>query len=188
MTRCWDESLAALTLPCGASSSRVTLAPRETSISRAQIFEQLYSFLSTDTALLTILGGVTPENPRLFRSFPQLQAFLKDYEPESEGWMLIDEPQPYPSAYNIQEETIYDVIEPVFNVVATRFSLIDDVIDHIDTFFHWSIDQQRDLSFAERLVLTTRRIFSADSYNKEIKLMQKDIRYRMVMVLEEQPA
>ena len=156
---------------------------------RAAIFQGIYETLLADTALLALLGPVTAQNLRLYRSFPQWQSTLTSYEPlGDEGWMLIDEPAPNLGAASEQLGSSWEVIEPTFIIVATRFSLCDDVSDHIDLSFLWTVEQQRELVFGERIVLMTRRYMTKDDYDKETKLYRKTLTYKMDMVVEEQLA
>lgn len=152
------------------------------------MWEGIYQLLLADQVLLDILGPVTARNMRILRSFPQLQQGLTAYEPANEGWLVIDEPEPTLRAVAEQLESAWEIIEPTFAVLATRLSVCDDVSDRIDQVFHWTIDQQRALQFGERIVLFTRRLRTKDSWNKELKLYQKDIIYLMKMVVEEQIA
>jgi hypothetical protein len=157
-------------------------------VARAQIWESIYQALLADAPLLELLGPVTLNNLRILRSFPQLQSLLTDYEPQNEGWLVIDEPKPSLRAISDQITSAWEVIEPVMSIFATRFSLCDDASDRIDQSFHWSIVQQRDLQFGERIVLFTRRIETADKYDSEVKLYRKDVTYKIEMVVEEQLA
>jgi hypothetical protein len=155
-------------------------------VSRAQIFESLYQVLLADQVLLDLLGPVSPANVRVLRSYPQLQSLLTDMEPQDEGWLVLDEAEPTLQAVHTQLSTMYDVVEPQCSVFATRFSLCDDVIDRLDQQWHWTVDQQRAVTFGERILLSTRRFRTKDSFNSEVKLYQKDTIYRMELVLQEQ--
>jgi hypothetical protein len=158
-------------------------------VGRAAIWEGIYQTLLADTVLLAILGPVTRDNLRLYRSFPQWQSTLTSYEPlGDEGWMLIDEPEPNLRAAAQQLESSWEVVEPTFTIVATRFSLCDDVSDRIDLAFLWTVEQQRELVFGERIVLFTRRYSTKDDYDKETKLYRKTLTYKMDLVVEEQLA
>jgi hypothetical protein len=152
------------------------------------IWESIYQLLLADAPLLAILGPATLNNLRVLRSFPQLQSLLTDYEPQNEGWLVIDEPKPSLRAVSDQITFAWEIIEPIISVLATRFSLCDDAIDRMDQYFHWSVAQQRDLQFGERIVLFTRRIETADKYDSEVKLYRKDTTFKMEMVVEEQLA
>lgn len=155
-------------------------------MSRAQIWEAIYTTLITDQALLDLLGPVSRTNPRVLRTFPQLQALLTDYEPLEEGWLVFGEQEPSLHAIGQQQETSYDFIEPVFVICATHFSRCDDVTDLLDLSWHWSISQQRDVSYGEYFLLSSRRYTTKESYDKEVKLYRKDVSYRMELVLAEQ--
>lgn len=155
-------------------------------MSRAAIFDTIYALLLADQGLLDLLGPVTTQNLRLYRSYPQMQPLLGGYEPaRDEGWLVIDEPDPALRSYQ-QLDSAWEVIEPTFSIVATRFSLCDDVSDRIDHFFHWTVEQQRDMQFDERIVLFTRRYRTKNTYNTELKLYNKVITYFMSMVVIEQ--
>lgn len=158
-------------------------------MSRAQIWESIYAMLLADQALLNILGPVTSNNFRILRSYPQLQSLLTSYEPQDgEGWLVIDEPAPSLRVIAVQSDSAWEAVEPTFSVFATRFSLCDDVSDRIDQQLHWSVHQQRELTFGERIVLFTRRLKTADKYDSEVKLHRKDITLKIEMVVEEQLA
>ena len=156
-------------------------------MARGQIWEDIYAALLADQALLALLGPVTTDNLRIYRSWPQLQTLLTGYESADEGWLVFDEPETSGAAGTDQLSSIYEVIEPRFSVIATRFSLVDDVLDRLDGLYNWSVEQQRALTFGERIVLFTRRSRTGDTWNAELKLYQKDMAYQMTLGLEEQP-
>ena len=101
---------------------------------------------------------------------------------------MIDEPEPGIRAIADQINSAWEVIEPTFSIFATRFSLCDDVSDRIDLNFHWTVQQQRDVQFGERIVLFTRRYRTGNKYDKETKLYEKAITYKMEMIVQEQLA
>lgn len=159
-------------------------------MSRTQIFEGIFGTLQADTALMGLLGPPGANNPRIMRSFPQLQALLATgYEPtSSDAWLVFQEPGPYPTAMTATYDSSWEVIEIGFHVFSTRYSLADDVIDRLDSYWHWSVDQQREVQYGERILLGTRRYRPEEVFSAEIKLPQKSAFYRMRFVLETQHA
>ena len=111
------------------------------------------------------------------------------YEPQGrEGWLVIEEPQPGPRAANQQFETIYETLEIVFHVFATAYSLADDVSDILDSYFHWTVFQQRDLQYGNRFILFSRRFQTQEKYATEVKLYHKESQFRFETVLAQQVA
>ncbi len=164
-------------------------------MSRSQIFEALFQSLATDPILIPLLGPQTPQNLRLYRTYPQLASMLKgngtpgdQYEPQGrEGWLVIEEPEPEPRAANQGFETVYENIEIAFHIFATAYSLADDVADILDSYYQWSCFQQRLVSFGDRWLVFSRRFKALEAYAQEIKLYHKTYMYRMELVLAEQP-
>ena len=157
-------------------------------MSRAIIFEQIFQTLVQNDALFRLLGPRTSENMRVYRAWPQLMSVLTHYEPKGgEGWLVFHEEELSQGSATTNYESIIEVIEPMFTVVATRFSLVDDIIDELDKTWQWAVPQQRFLQYGERLLLLSRRLTVAEKYAQEIKLPQKAFRYRMEFTLAEQP-
>ncbi len=158
-------------------------------MSRTQIFEGIFATLQADAAIVSLLGPPIPQGPRMLRSFPQLQTLLETYEPtQNDAWLVFQEPEPYPTSMTATYESIWEVVEIGFLIFAVRYSLADDVIDRLDTYWHWSVDQQRDVRYGERILLGSRRYRPFESYAQEIKLPQKSAFYRMRFILETQHA
>ena len=159
-------------------------------MSRSQIFEGIITTLNADPSLIPgILGPRTAVNQRLYRAFPQQQSLLTAYEPGAgEGWLVIEEPQPGLRAAMEQYETALELIEVNFHVFTTRYSLADDVIDVLDSYWHFSVEQQRDIQYGERLLLFSRRFMDQEKYNAETKLYEKVAQYRMQYILATLPA
>ena len=158
-------------------------------MSRAQIFEGIYATLQADLDLKLLLGPPVSQNPRIMRSFPQLQALLDRYDATpQEGWLVFEEPGPYLTAMTATYESAWEVIEIIFHIFTLRFSLADDVVDRLDMIWHWSVDQQRDVQYGERLLLGSRRFRLEETYAQDIKLPQRSAHYRMRFVLEAQHA
>jgi hypothetical protein len=158
-------------------------------MARTEVFEQIFQVLLTNDALFKLLGPRTSENMRLYRSYPQLMSVLTSYEPKGgEGWLLFHEEESLPSSSTSNFESIIEIVEVLFTAVATRFSLVDDVLDVLDQTWQWSVPQQREVQYGERLLLFSRRLTAAEKYAPDIKLPQKTSKYRMEFVLAEQPA
>lgn len=161
-------------------------------MSRVQILESIYTDLRANTTLPLLLGPVSPTNPRILRSYAELQSILSTppgYDPSGgEGWLVFQETEAKLAAFSRQEETIHDVSDFDFIVYATRYSIADDVTDVLDGLYHWSIHQQREVTFGERIVLFARRLNTFEKYAQEIKLVSKTSLYRMTFVLETQIA
>ena len=159
---------------------------------RSQIFEGIWAALSTNTALLTLLGPQTPTNRRLYRNFPQLQSFLVGpprYEPQTaEGWLVVEEVPPGLYASRAQYDSIFEILDVNFNIFATHYGLGDDVTDVLDAMFHWSVEQQRLVQYGNYYVFFSRAFQSGEKYAQDILLPQKIRQYRFEMVLAEQVA
>lgn len=158
-------------------------------MSRSEIFESIYSILRADTTLPLLLGPTSPTNPRILRAYSQLQEYLSTppgYEPSGgEGWLIFQEVESQPKAYSEQEESIYEACDFDFVTYATRYSIADDVADFLDTQFHWSVSQQRDVSFGERYLLMSKRLNTFEDYAQEIKLFSKTSWVRMTFVVQQ---
>ena len=161
-------------------------------LSRVQILESIYTDLRANATLPLLLGPVSPTNPRILRSYAELQSILSTppgYDPSGgEGWLVFQEAESKMAAYSRQEETIYELCDFDFIVYATRYSIADDVTDVLDGLYHWSVQQQREITFGERILLMSRRLNTFEKYAQEIKLVQKTSFYRMGFVLETQIA
>jgi hypothetical protein len=143
------------------------------------IFEQIFSMLVNDATLVPgILGPRTATNLRLYRAWPQLQSLLLSYEPQPpEGWLVVEQPQPSLRLGQGQLDSNHELFEIAFHCYATQYSVAQDVLDVLDTLFHWSVQQQRDLTFGERIVLFTRRYSTQDKYAQDVKLFEKVMTY-----------
>lgn len=159
---------------------------------RSQIFEAIYSALSTDTQLIPLLGGQTATNLRVYRNFPQLQSFLAGppiYEPRTtEGWLVIEETPPGLMTSRAQYDSIYEVLDLACHIYATTYGLGDDVADILDSYWHWQVEQQRDIQYGDYYVFFTRAFQSYEEYAQPIKLPHKIRQYRLELVKAEQPA
>ena len=157
---------------------------------RSAIFEGLWSAMQADTALIPLLGGLTPTNRRLYRSFPQLQSFLKGpplYEPrEMEGWLVLEEAEPGINQSRAQYDSIMEILDIHMHIFATTYGLADDVTDVLDDLFHWSIESQRDVQYGEYFVFFSRAMQSGEEYAEDIKLCHKTRLYRFELVEAEQ--
>lgn len=158
-------------------------------MSRTAIFDALFASLRADTALLALLGPVTSTNFRLYRTFPQQSQTLSAYEPapNGEGWLVVQEVAPSSSGYGRQYETIYEVLALQFHVFATRYAIADDVTAYLDTAWHWSLSQQRDVQYGDYVLLRTRRFAMQEQYAQDVKLHSKVATYWQEYVLTTQP-
>lgn len=154
------------------------------------IFINVFSLVVADPLLVPgILGAVSDQNMRLYRAWPQFNSMLTEYEPNqpAEGWLVIEEPQPGLHAAQEQFTSDHEWIEINFHLYGTTFAVTHDALDRLDTMFHWTVEQQRDLGlWGERYLLFTRRVMNADKYAKEYKIFQKDLNYRMEFVRDVQ--
>lgn len=148
------------------------------------IFEQIFLMLYNDPNLVPgILGTRTATNLRIYRAFVQMQSMLSSYEPSPpEGWIVIEEAMPVMRLGAQQWSSNHEYCAVAFQVFATQYSLTHDALDLLDTYFHFEIEQQRDLVFGERIVLFTRRTSQQDKYAQDVKLFQKTITYDLEMV------
>lgn len=159
---------------------------------RSQIFEGIWSAISTNAPLLALLGTQSPTNRRLYRSFPQLQSFLVGpprYEPQTaEGWLVIEEVPPGLNQSRAQYDSIFEVLDINMHIFATHYGLADDVSDLLDDLWHWSIEQQRDVQYGDFYVFFSRAFQSGEKYAEVITLPQKTRQYRFELVQAEQRA
>ena len=150
------------------------------------VFINIFSLVSADTTLVpSILGAVTTQNLRLYRVWPQFQSMLTTYEPNqpSEGWLVIEAPMPGIQPSHEQFTSDHEWMEIDFHVYGTTYAVTHDAMDRLDTIFHWTVAQQRDLGlWGERYLLFTRRVHNLDKYAPEYKIFQKDFKYRMEFV------
>lgn len=154
------------------------------------IFQEVMTILQNDASLVPgILGAKTVTNQRLYRGWPQSQQFLRGYEPNqpSEGWLVVEEPQATITASHTEYTSNHELVELLFHIYATTFSLTHAVLDVLDSYFHWVITQQRDIQWGDRFLFFTRRYQVKDEYQQDIKLYSKAIHYRMDLVRAEDP-
>ncbi len=152
------------------------------------IFEGVFTLLQQDPLLVpTILGPRTVTNMRLYRGWPAMQNLLTGYEPNqpAEGWLVLEEPEVSRYLVNRQVANNHEYLDLAFHVYATTFATAHDALDRLDTYFHWEIQQQREVQWAEFILLFTRRAMQADKYEQAVKLYQKDIVYTMEFVRDE---
>ena len=149
------------------------------------IFTEIFGTLQADPSLVPgILGSATIDNLRIYRAWPQFESMLTDYEPNqpSEGWMVIEETDPELGAAQEQYKTIDDELSILFHVYGTTYSVTHDVLDILDTYWHWEVDQQRDVKYGDRFLFFTRRWRQFDKYHDTSKMYEKQITYRMTFV------
>ena len=151
---------------------------------RTAIFEGIYQTLVDDPLLVPgILGPRTVDNQRLYRAFPQAMSVLSGYEPQpnGEGWIVMEEPHAGMQAGGAQAETAEERLDVHFHVFATlgRTSIAEAVIDVLDSYWDWTVEQMRDVSYGDRFLLFTRRFEVQEVYAKEVKLFQKTATFRM---------
>src|SRR5262245_11091252 len=96
-----------------------------------------------------ILGPRTVTNQRLYRVWPQMQSFLTTYEPNQppEGWLAVEEPTPSLRFAVRGYQTNHEFMDVLIHVYGTTYSLAHNVLDVLDTYFHWKIQQQRDVTW-----------------------------------------
>ena len=152
------------------------------------IFEGIMGILRNDPSLVPgILGPKTVTNMRLYRVWPQMQTYLTTYEPNqpSEGWIVVEEPEPSLRFAQRGFQTNHQFLDVTFHCYATTYALAHAVQDVLDTYFHWSLQQQHALQWGERIVLFVRRYSEVDKYQESVKLAQKDMTYYFETVLAE---
>ena len=155
------------------------------------IFEAVFTLLIAESPLIpTILGPKVPQNLRIYRASPQVANLLTTYEPNqpAEGWLVIEEPAPAMRQENAQMASNHEFLSLFFHVYATTYAVAHAVLDVLDTFFHWSILQQRDVQWGDRFLLFTRRSHETDKYEQATKLYHKEIGYYLELVRVEDAA
>lgn len=160
-------------------------------MARSSIFEGIYQTLVADTALPALIGARTTTNLRYYRAYPQFENFLTSvpYEPMAQdGWIVLEEPELEPSTSHLMDDSMWEGMEPTFHVYTTRNSIADDVIDVLDSYWHWQVEQQRPVTYGDRILLRTRRFRTEERYDKDLKLYVRQAHYRMVFVKEVQDA
>ena len=145
-------------------------------MARRAIKEGIYSDLRGSATLLALLGPVSLSNRRIYNGWPQDSPRLTGIEPD-EGWLIFFEEQSVILWDTTEEEVYMD-----FHIWVTRLSLAEDVIDVLDTLYHWKLAGQNSRTFEERNVVHSQRIHAIDSYDDEIKLYRKIGRYRFKTV------
>lgn len=151
-------------------------------MSRNDVFIGLYQTLVDDPLLVPgILGPRTATNQRIYRVFPQVASLLSNYEPQpdGEGWLVIEEPQPGMRSAAVQYDTATEMIEVNFHVFATRYAVADAAIDVLDSYLEWTTEQMRDVIYGDRILLFTRRFECQEKYAAEIKMVQKIAQFRL---------
>jgi hypothetical protein len=149
------------------------------------ILTSVMGILQADPLLVPgILGPRTVTNQRLYRVFPQMTQFLTTYEPNqpAEGWIAVEQPPPSLRFAIRGYQTNHEYVDIVFHVYGTTFSLGHAVLDVLDTYFHWTIQQEHDVIWGDRILLFTRRYQEHDAYQQSLKLAEKQIMYAMELV------
>lgn len=152
------------------------------------VFDNVFTLLAEDTALIPgLLGPRVPQNMRLFRASPQVEQRLSTYEPNqpAEGWVIIEEPLSAQRVSRSQLTSNHEFITILFHIFGTTYAVGHDVLDLLDGYFHWEIEQQRDVQWADRILLFTRRATQLDKYDQNMKLYLKEVSYALELALEE---
>lgn len=146
-------------------------------MARLQIKKDIYADLSTNAALLSLLGPVTERNMRVYSGYPQIAPALSGNN-ASEGWLIFYEEQSVILWNTILEDVYID-----FHIWATTLSIGEDIIDILDGLYHWRIAGQNSRSFGERLVVNMKRIHCLETYDDTVKLHRKIGRYKFACVV-----
>lgn len=161
-------------------------------MSRTEISEYIFDRLKDSTTVLTHLGSMTSTNLRLYRAFPQHQPVLSAFEP-GEGWLVFTVDRPT----QIAADDILEHLGIEFQIVTTRPSIADHVIDTLDDLWNWRIWQQRSVSVGGYLLLFSKREATESEYTTggdltaartDIHLYRRIVRYRWTVVKEEAEA
>ena len=145
-------------------------------MARIDLKKSIYSDLSSNTALLTLLGPVTEHNRRIYLSFPQEVPRLSGNN-ASEGWLIFYEEQSVILWSTIQEQSYFD-----FHIYATTPAIGEDAIDILDTLYHWRIAGQNSRVISDYNVVYMQRIHCLETYDETVKLYRKIGRYRFQLV------
>jgi hypothetical protein len=140
-------------------------------VARSELKEGIFSTLSGDATLLSLLGTVTTSNRRIYSGWPQEQPVLSGLEGD-EGWMVYFEND----TTHIEIET-FENIRYMFFIYATRLTLADDVVDIMDSNWNWRVDHQKDIQFGSRIVIRAKRMWTWDQYDENRKLHRKQLIY-----------
>lgn len=139
---------------------------------RSTFKQTIYEQLVARQDLLNILGPVTADNPRIFAAWPQQTPKLSGIEPE-EGWIAFYEEQTVVLFLTTLEEWYFD-----FHCWLTRLSMAEDIIDILDDLWHWKLAGQNSFIAGGYNVLHSQRIHVLETYDAEIKMYRKILRYR----------
>jgi len=154
------------------------------------IFQNIMALLQADPQLVPgILGPKTVQNMRIYRAWPQMQSFLTSYEPiqPGEGWLVVEEPAPGIRAAAGQYGSDPEFVDILFHCYSTRYSVAHDVLDVLDSLFHWTLEQEVDIAWGNRFLFFSRRYMDADKYQQDIKMFEKQLFYRMEFVRDDDP-
>lgn len=149
------------------------------------VFESIVGTLQQDPSLVPgILGPMSMDNLRLYRAWPQFQSLLTTYEPNqpSEGWLVLEEIDPGFGASQEQYRSNHEIMNIMFHVYGTTYSVTHATLDVLDAYWHWEVDQQRDVQYGERYLFFTRRYREFDAFYDAAKIYEKRIIYRMTFV------
>lgn len=145
-------------------------------MSRLQIKKDIYIDLTTNSTLMALLGPVSDRNRRIYSGHPQVHPTLSGNN-VTEGWLIFYEEQSVILWDTIAEQVFMD-----FHIWSTSLSIGEDVIDILDSLYHWRIAGQNSRSFGERIVVHMKRIHCLETYDDSVKLYRKIGRYKFVCV------
>ena len=145
-------------------------------MARIDIKKGIYSDLTGNSDLLTLLGPVTPTNRRCYAGWPQVAPKLSGNN-VNEGWLVFYEEQSVILSKAISEDVYID-----FHVWCTDLSIGEGVIDILDTLYNWRIAGQNSRYFGERLVVYVQRIHCLETYDEEVHLYRKIGRYKFQLM------
>ena len=140
------------------------------------IKENIYSTLTAQSSLLTLLGPIDAANARIYAAWPQAQPVLTGFEPD-EGWLIMHEEQASMPFGPIYEDVYFN-----FHIFVTRATLADDVIDILDSLWNWRMAGHNSFVYGERNVLFSKRIHINELFEIDTKLYHKIARYLLRMV------
>ena len=145
-------------------------------MARIDIKKSIYADLIGNAALLTLLGPVSEFNRRVYLAYPQEVPRLSGNN-AAEGWLIFYEEQSVILWSTIEEQVYMD-----FHCFATTPAIGEDVIDILDSLYHWRIAGQNSRTISTYNVTYMQRIHCLETYDEVTKLYRKIGRYRFQIV------
>jgi two-component system, LuxR family, response regulator FixJ len=127
--------------------------------------------IDDDQTMLRLIAAVLESEGLTVQTFPDAEAFLNAFTPESHGCLLLDEEMPGLSGLELQQELLTRVIRlPVIFLSATT-----DVPTAVAAMKHGALDLLQKPFEPKALITAVRRALTKDAQNSTDKKQHQDL-------------